>query len=161
MASAGDVIENPVTGQRIVFEATARETDGELLGGRSGDYVVAGTGPGAYALVERVRSEIRAARPRNRASFCVDLDVREALGCASRFEHGAAHPLEDVDLALESVGEREAQHAVADGALPWLCRASSRSSQGLHLLKCFTSTGTAPVLRELVLVELSPGEHEP
>lgn len=31
MASAGDVIENPVTGQRIVFEATARETDGELL----------------------------------------------------------------------------------------------------------------------------------
>jgi mannose-6-phosphate isomerase-like protein (cupin superfamily)/uncharacterized protein YndB with AHSA1/START domain len=35
MASAGDVIENPVTGQRIVFEATARETKGELLRFRS------------------------------------------------------------------------------------------------------------------------------
>ena len=31
MASAGDVIEDPVTGQRIAFEATARETGGELV----------------------------------------------------------------------------------------------------------------------------------
>ena len=31
MASAGDVIENPLTGQRIRFEATARDTGGELL----------------------------------------------------------------------------------------------------------------------------------
>jgi quercetin dioxygenase-like cupin family protein/uncharacterized protein YndB with AHSA1/START domain len=31
VASAGDVLENPVTGQRIVFEATAQETGGELL----------------------------------------------------------------------------------------------------------------------------------
>jgi quercetin dioxygenase-like cupin family protein len=31
MAKAGDVIDDPVTGQRIVFEATAQETDGEAL----------------------------------------------------------------------------------------------------------------------------------
>ena len=31
MARAGDVIDNPVTGQRIVFEATAQETGGEVL----------------------------------------------------------------------------------------------------------------------------------
>ena len=31
MASAGDVLEDLVTGQRIVFEATAHETGGELL----------------------------------------------------------------------------------------------------------------------------------
>ena len=35
MASAGEVLENPVTGQRVVFEATARETRGELLRLRS------------------------------------------------------------------------------------------------------------------------------
>lgn len=43
MASAGDVIENPATGQRIAFEATASETDGELLRFRSsGDHWVGG-----------------------------------------------------------------------------------------------------------------------
>jgi quercetin dioxygenase-like cupin family protein len=31
MAKAGDVIDDPVTGQRIVFEATAQETGGEAL----------------------------------------------------------------------------------------------------------------------------------
>ena len=31
MAHAGDVIENPVTGERVTFERTASETDGELL----------------------------------------------------------------------------------------------------------------------------------
>ena len=31
MAKAGDEIVNPRTGQRMVFLATARETDGELL----------------------------------------------------------------------------------------------------------------------------------
>ena len=31
MAKPGDVIENPVTGERIVFRKTARETNGELL----------------------------------------------------------------------------------------------------------------------------------
>ena len=31
MARVGDVLENPVTGQRLVFRATARETGGELL----------------------------------------------------------------------------------------------------------------------------------
>jgi mannose-6-phosphate isomerase-like protein (cupin superfamily) len=31
VASAGEVLEDPVTGQRIVFEATAHETGGELL----------------------------------------------------------------------------------------------------------------------------------
>ena len=31
MASAGDVLENPVTGERIVFEATAHDTNGEVL----------------------------------------------------------------------------------------------------------------------------------
>ncbi len=31
MAKPGDVIENPVTGERIVFRKTARDTNGELL----------------------------------------------------------------------------------------------------------------------------------
>ncbi len=31
MASAGDVIENPVTGDRVIFRKTARDTNGELL----------------------------------------------------------------------------------------------------------------------------------
>jgi len=31
MARAGDVIENPVTGERIVFRQTAQDTNGELL----------------------------------------------------------------------------------------------------------------------------------
>lgn len=31
MAKAGDVIDDSVTGQRIVFEATAQETGGEVL----------------------------------------------------------------------------------------------------------------------------------
>jgi quercetin dioxygenase-like cupin family protein len=31
MAKAGDVIENPITGERITFLKTTRETDGELL----------------------------------------------------------------------------------------------------------------------------------
>ena len=31
MASAGDVIENPIQGDRIVFRSTARETHGEAL----------------------------------------------------------------------------------------------------------------------------------
>ena len=35
MAAAGEELENPVTGQRVVFEATARETEGRLLRLRS------------------------------------------------------------------------------------------------------------------------------
>jgi mannose-6-phosphate isomerase-like protein (cupin superfamily) len=31
MARAGDVLENPVTGERVVFHRTARETNGEAL----------------------------------------------------------------------------------------------------------------------------------
>ncbi len=31
MAKAGDVIENPITGERIIFLKTTRETNGELL----------------------------------------------------------------------------------------------------------------------------------
>lgn len=31
MATAGDTLEHPVTGERIVFRKTARDTDGELL----------------------------------------------------------------------------------------------------------------------------------
>ena len=31
MVRAGDVLDNPVTGQRLIFRATARETGGELL----------------------------------------------------------------------------------------------------------------------------------
>jgi quercetin dioxygenase-like cupin family protein len=31
VASAGDQIENPITGERVVFRRTATETDGELL----------------------------------------------------------------------------------------------------------------------------------
>src|SRR5437660_7014881 len=31
LAREGDVLENPATGERIVFHATARDTDGELL----------------------------------------------------------------------------------------------------------------------------------
>jgi len=31
MARPGDVLENPATGERILFHATARETEGELL----------------------------------------------------------------------------------------------------------------------------------
>ena len=31
MIQAGDVIENPVTGERIVFHQTSRETNGEAV----------------------------------------------------------------------------------------------------------------------------------
>jgi hypothetical protein len=31
MASRGDTIENPLTGERMTFLETARDTDGELL----------------------------------------------------------------------------------------------------------------------------------
>jgi quercetin dioxygenase-like cupin family protein len=31
MAKAGDIIENPITGERITFLKTTRETNGELL----------------------------------------------------------------------------------------------------------------------------------
>jgi hypothetical protein len=31
VAHAGEVIENPVTGERVVFRQTARDTGGELL----------------------------------------------------------------------------------------------------------------------------------
>jgi hypothetical protein len=31
MIQAGDTIENPVTGERIVFLATSRETNGEAV----------------------------------------------------------------------------------------------------------------------------------
>lgn len=34
MARAGDIIENPLSGERIHFEATATETDGRFLSGR-------------------------------------------------------------------------------------------------------------------------------
>lgn len=31
MVKAGDILEHPVTGEKIVFRKTARETGGELL----------------------------------------------------------------------------------------------------------------------------------
>lgn len=45
MAKPGDVIENPITGEKIVFIQTAEDTDGECLEMdlfvRSGGYVAA------------------------------------------------------------------------------------------------------------------------
>ncbi|CAN5913726.1 hypothetical protein BH23ACT11_BH23ACT11_31020 [soil metagenome] len=48
MAKAGDVIENPVTGERIVFLQTAEETGGELL---RADLFVR---PGGFVAAEHV-----------------------------------------------------------------------------------------------------------
>ena len=47
MAKAGDVIENPVTGERITFLKTTRETNGELL---RFEYVV----PPGFTIPEHV-----------------------------------------------------------------------------------------------------------
>ena len=35
MAKAGDTLEHPVTGERIIFRKTAKETGGELMQGRA------------------------------------------------------------------------------------------------------------------------------
>jgi quercetin dioxygenase-like cupin family protein len=48
MAKAGDIIVNPVTGERIVFLQTAKETGGELV---QGDLVVK---PGGFVAAEHV-----------------------------------------------------------------------------------------------------------
>ena len=47
MAKAGDVIENPITGERITFLKTTQETDGEML---RFEYVV----PPRFSIPEHV-----------------------------------------------------------------------------------------------------------
>jgi len=48
MARSGDVLEHPVTGERVVWRKVARETDGELL---RGDLFA---GPGGFVAAEHV-----------------------------------------------------------------------------------------------------------
>lgn len=68
MAAAGDVIENPVTGQRLTFLATARDTAGEVFRAEGA------FPPGGFAGVEHIhrhqdeRFEVLAGR----AAFQVD-----------------------------------------------------------------------------------------
>lgn len=52
MARAGDVLENPNTGERIVFRKTALETNGELL---RFDFFVA---PGGFAPPRHVHAQV-------------------------------------------------------------------------------------------------------
>lgn len=48
MAKPGDILEHPVTGERIIFRATAKDTDGELM---QGDLFVK---PHGFAAAEHI-----------------------------------------------------------------------------------------------------------
>ena len=54
MARAGDAVEHPLTGDRMVFSKTARDTDGELL---RLDFFLKGGGPEAAAHVHSYQEE--------------------------------------------------------------------------------------------------------
>src|SRR4051794_6342849 len=79
----------------------------------SGGDVLIGPGARPDALIERVRREVRATRPDDGPDLGIDGDACEARRRAGVVEDGSAHAVEDIDVALEAVGEREAKHAVA------------------------------------------------
>lgn len=121
----------------------------------SGRHVPPWPNAAADPLVERVRREIRTAGPGHRACLLVDLDLREALRCASVLEDRSPHPVEHGDRAGQAVGELKAKDAVADDS-GFGIRASSRSSRVFDRLKCLTGAGTVPVLPQLGLVPTLP-----
>jgi hypothetical protein len=61
VAQAGDVIENPITGERITFLKTTRETNGELL---RFEYVVPLGSPSPSTSTLAKRSATRSSRAR-------------------------------------------------------------------------------------------------
>jgi mannose-6-phosphate isomerase-like protein (cupin superfamily) len=92
MADAGDVIENPATGQRLTFLATARDTAGEVFRAEGA------FPPGGFAGVEHIHPhqdehfEVLAGR----AAFQVDgreqvLGAGETIDVAARTRHTFAN----------------------------------------------------------------------
>jgi len=67
----------------------------------------------AQALVERVGREIRTSRPDYGAGLGIDCGLCKSSRCACFVEHRAVHPPEHIDLTGQTIGERQAQHAVA------------------------------------------------
>src|ERR1700748_1265668 len=72
-----------------------------------------GPRPRADALVERVRSEVGAPGPDDRAELGVHRSLDEALARARDDEDRTAQASKDVDLARQPVGERQAQDSMA------------------------------------------------
>jgi len=66
MAKTGDVIENPMTGERITFLKTTRETNGELL---RFEYVLPLVSPYPSTSTPNRRSVTRSSRARLGAAW--------------------------------------------------------------------------------------------
>lgn len=64
--------------------------------------------------MQRVRSEIRAARPDDGHGFGIYGDPRESRRGACLRKHWSSHAVEDIDLGRKAVGEVQAQDAVLD-----------------------------------------------
>ena len=103
MARAGDEIENPVSGERIVFRKTARETNGELV---AFDYALRPGGSVPFAHVhphQEERFEIVSGRGRIRVGRKV---VVAGAGETTVVSAGTAHRLwNDGDEELRAIVE--------------------------------------------------------
>lgn len=53
MAFSGQVLENPISGERFTFRKTAADTDGELLAWRGAGALIPATAPGRLARHSR------------------------------------------------------------------------------------------------------------
>lgn len=76
----------------------------------------AGLGPdaGANTLIERVRCEVGPSGPDDRAAFFIDRHLSETLLGARSLEDGTPHAGEDLDLALQTIGERQFHDPVSE-----------------------------------------------
>jgi hypothetical protein len=64
--------------------------------------------------LQGVRCQVRAAGPDDRARLGVSRDLGKALRGARLVEHRSAHPVEDLHLTAQAIGEAETEDTVAD-----------------------------------------------
>jgi hypothetical protein len=69
-----------------------------------------------YALVERVRCEVSAARPADCPALGIDADFGKALRGHCALEYRPSHTVQHVDLAGYTIGKREPQDSVLRNA---------------------------------------------
>ena len=97
MAHAGQILENPISGEKIIFRQTAADTDGELL---SFELVLApgGAVPGAHVHPEQEeRFEVVSGAMAFRVGLrrvvaCPDETVVVPAGLVHRFENAGDQP---------------------------------------------------------------------
>lgn len=86
--------------------------------------------PGADTLVQRVRSEVCAARPRDRPGFAINDNLSEALDSSRPLKDGSAHTLAEVNVSAEPIRTLEVEATVAVSHQPALDANPPRAPPG-------------------------------